>query len=187
MMKRFSAFASALLLAGVALAGGRAEAASLSPAPASTITIAGNDNPNSNPSGWSALLDWVDGLGFDSTTFTQLAKIEEQNNWVDGGLTTTGQGAGSGTWSWTGSDPLSFLIYKGGSNFTAAYYDPAVSSATWDTTELGLLKGNGNPGPGISHIAAYTAEPIAPVPLPAAAWMLLAGLAGLIALRRRSA
>ncbi|WP_254813781.1 VPLPA-CTERM sorting domain-containing protein [Rhodovulum sp. ES.010] len=66
-------------------------------------------------------------------------------------------------------------VAKDGDGFRWFYSDPkeAVFSGEWST----LSKGP-------SHITFYDSAP-APIPLPAAGWMLLAGVGGLAAVRRR--
>lgn len=183
-----SAFA-ALFAVGLAHSG---SAASLDPMPSATTTIAGNDNSSSNPAGFQMFLDFLDNNGFMSNTLTSLAKIEEDNGWSDAGLTTTGQGSTMGAWTYTGQ-PVSIVTYKSADKFTVALYDPSILSAEWSTLHLELTKVQGGNGPNagqlvgqdISHIQLWDADTMTPVPLPAAAWMLLAGLAGIGVMARR--
>ncbi len=87
--------------------------------------------------------------------------------------------AKTGTWLYTpddASDPLiTGWIAKGGPNYFVY--------------ALGGFTGTFNIDKGLSHLTFFDTErPTTPIPLPAAAWMMLAGLAGLGALgRRRSA
>lgn len=129
-------------------------------------------------------------------------------------LTLTDNGSTSGTWSvddWGGFTTV-MAILKGGPSFSAYLLDTTAGIGGKWTTE-GLLTGGGpqrtvgiignNPrkqrdtSPGLSHMTLYsyggaTAGAVsdeitgpAPVPLPAAGWLLLAGLGGLAAPRRR--
>lgn len=104
-------------------------------------------------------------------------------------VTYDGDADDSNSGSWSATQSVFFVAYKAGSFFTAAYDEPAVSGATWNTSLLGL------DGKGMSHITLYDVRPTngpepgpgpgpAPIPLPAAAWMLMAGLGGLVSLRR---
>lgn len=72
-----------------------------------------------------------------------------------------------------------FLTWDNGGEGTIAF---------GDGSELGYnLAGLLDGGLGVSSSSAitFTANSIAPVPLPAAGWMLLAGLGGLVAMKRR--
>ncbi len=108
-----------------------------------------------------------------------------KTGWVDAGLSfsLTGAGTGSGTWSVTDWGGLTTVmaVLKGGPTFAGYLLDLSGTSGTWNTQ--GLLKGSGGAGPDLSHFAFYTTGP-SQVPLPAAGWMMLAGLGGLGALRR---
>lgn len=53
----------------------------------------------------------------------------------------------------------------------------AVTAGSWTTPK----------GDGLSHVTFYNGEAPSPVPLPAAGWMLLASLGGLVAAKRRKA
>lgn len=121
----------------------------------------------------------LDGL-FGETGWTELAKVDVGT--TDGILTISNLGGTSGTWSVTGWGGLTkvMAVLKGGPDFAAYLLDLSSTSGTWNT--LGLLKGNGEPGPGLSHFALYSVT--AAVPLPAAGWLMLAGLGGLGILRR---
>jgi hypothetical protein len=105
----------------------------------------------------------------------------------DGGLTVTGGGT-SGGWELSdyGGYGTVMLALKGGPNFSVYLLDGATSG-DWNT--FGITTGGGKPGPGLSNFTAWgrgtAPDPGTPIPLPAAGWMLLAGLGGLVAIRRR--
>lgn len=73
------------------------------------------------------------------------------------------------------------LVLKAGNNFAAFLLDPFNLSGDWTSSR------------GLSHASVYYRScdegdagcGISAVPLPAAGWMLLAGIGGLVALRRR--
>lgn len=70
---------------------------------------------------------------------------------------------------------LFVLAIKGAPNYSYYEFDGGVAGITslqFDT--LGITKGNGNPGPGLSHFGLYTA--MAPVPEPESYALMLAGL-----------
>lgn len=75
-----------------------------------------------------------------------------------------------------------YLAIKGGTGFTL--YDIAdLTSATWTT--LGLINNGGNQ-PQVSHLSFYNSQPSA-IPLPAAGWLLIAGIASFAAIGRKRA
>jgi hypothetical protein len=143
---------------------------------------AGNDD--------AAYLDLLEVFG--ETGWSQVAKVEGDSG-TDGGLTvavTTENDAGegiTGTWAYTGDistvDHV-IAVLKAGSSFTAYLLDTSVDpfEGTWSTAGLD--------DKGLSHFSLYTRTDgggvgVEPVPLPAAAWMLLVGVGGLAAMARR--
>ena len=73
----------------------------------------------------------------------------------------------------------------GGSVYNVAYLlDLGNTSGTWSTADL---LNNGGQQPGLSNITLMGTASPAPVPLPAAAWLLLAGVGALGAAARRKA
>ncbi len=102
----------------------------------------------------------------------------------------TGGGSSSGTWSvssYAGLGPL-MIVLKSGHKFGAFLLNDMVAalSGTWSITrERCSTKGCVTIGKNLSHASVYYAVVPSAVPLPAAGLMLLAGLTGLVALRRR--
>lgn len=132
----------------------------------------------------------LDGL-FSITGWTEINKVDSDSG-TDGDLTVTGGGT-SGGWSFDYgiNDPVMFVL-KGGNSFSAYLMDLSVTSGTWNTD--GIEKGNGQPNPGLSHFAVYSGgtngggnPPPNPIPLPAAGWLLISGVAGLGFFGRRKA
>lgn len=127
----------------------------------------------------------LDGL-FGEDDWFEIFKVDASSG-TDGILTVTAAvDQKSGTWSVTGWDGFTkvMAVLKGGSSFSAYLVDLSVTSGTWNT--LGLAKGNGDPAPGLSHFTLYST--VAPIPLPAAGFLMLGALGALgVAARRRKA
>lgn len=93
--------------------------------------------------------------------------------------------ATSGNWTISAFPELTQIavVLKAGNNFAAFLLTPFIDSGRWLSDR------------GISHASIYTRSCVAgdpgcgvnlePIPLPAAGWMLLAGVGGLAAIRRR--
>ncbi len=113
----------------------------------------------------------------------------------------TGTGMTSGTWAvrrWADFTNY-FIVLKGGPSFSAYLIDVALGkSGTFDTQ--GILKGNGKPGPALSHFDIYATSQsgalkelplVMPpaVPLPAGGVLLLSalGIAAIVRRRRQAA
>lgn len=138
----------------------------------------------------------LDGL-FGFTGWTEVLKLNSSSGMQSGNgveLTVTNTGSG-GTWSidtYGGYDPVMFVT-KGGPTFSAFLMDLTTLTGSWDT--LSMLKGNGSRGAGLSHWTIYQAgtgggggQPpggTAPVPLPAALWLLAGSVGALSFIRRR--
>jgi hypothetical protein len=141
----------------------------------------GNDS-NTDLDGIFGINDWV-----------ELAKVDmDDGEGGTSGVLTVGDGETSGSWSVSGFGDAKniMLVLKGGPTFssyllsTTGLVGPIMG--TWSTA--GILAGSGASGPGLSHLTIYTndvIDPTTPVPLPAAAWMLLAALGGLGLFGRR--
>jgi hypothetical protein len=90
----------------------------------------------------------------------------------------------NGTWSFAGNSSLThlpaYMAVKAATNWALYALDGALGGS-WSTA--GLMTPNGKNQAGVSHISFYNS--VAPVPLPAAGWLLVAGLGGLGALARR--
>lgn len=137
----------------------------------------------------------LDGV-FGTNGWMEIVKVDDPaSDGTQNGVTLNvgNNGGTSGTWSvsdWNGYS-LVMAVIKGGPTFSAYLLgDPSGTSGTWDTN--GILNGNGGRGPGLSHLTLYYAQngdnpphPPAPIPLPAAGWLLLAGIGGMAALKRR--
>lgn len=114
---------------------------------------------------------------------------------------TAGAGMTSGTWAVTSWADFTnyFIVLKGGPSFSAYLIDVALGkSGTFDTQ--GIVKGNGTPGPALSHFDIYATSQSAEltelplvmppaVPLPAGGVLLLSalGIAAIVRRRRQAA
>lgn len=120
--------------------------------------------------GGSLSCSWENGAvaGEDYTSAFQLNFTDDKN----------------GTWSFTDSSSLShlpaYMVVKAATNWALYAVDGALSGS-WSTA--GLMTPNGKNQAGVSHVSFYNS--VAAVPLPAAGWLLIAGLGGLGALTRR--
>lgn len=177
-----------------------AHAATLQPEPLSLQLIPGNTTGGNNP-GFTGginngLLAFAGSLGLQGT-LVELARVSGAAN-SDGWLSVAyaagqnGPDRRAGSWSWAGPDPVSLVTFKAGNEFVAAAYAPGTTSGQWSSLLLGLVQTNpqGQRAREVSHIAVWTmassvTQPdILPVPLPAAAWLLLSSLGLLGCLRR---
>jgi len=93
-------------------------------------------------------------------------------------------GGKSGTWSFTPEAGLThspaYLAVKASTSW-ALYALHDASGGSWSTADIT------NPGgrqPDVSHLSFYNS--VAPIPLPAAGWLLVAGLGGLAVARGRA-
>lgn len=83
----------------------------------------------------------------------------------------------AGEWSYSGQGLVDYLVIKAGPayavyQYTDANTDNMRNMGLWDTSGVG--------NKGLSHITAYQAV----IPVPAAGWLFLSGLAGLGLMRR---
>jgi hypothetical protein len=118
-----------------------------------------------------------------------------------GWITVTGSDGSSGTWEYDpGPDGpgITAFVAKGGNYFNLFYtvdFEPFFggSAVNWFTPKQCGGGPNGSNSPnfcGLSHLSFYDSEGGTPkIPLPAAAWLMLAGIGGLgaVALRRKAA
>jgi hypothetical protein len=125
---------------------------------------------------------------FGQTGWNQIEKVDSSSgNSNDNGLNlmvSANAGGTSGKWQvddYQGNNPVMFVL-KGGNSFSAFLMNLNVTSGTWNTDSL--LKGNGKPGPGLSHFTVYSAG-VTPVPVPAAVWLMGSGLLALVGIGRR--
>jgi hypothetical protein len=93
----------------------------------------------------------------------------------------------SGTWSlnpaftW-GAGSYAFVI-KGATDNAAYLMNKAFTSGSWNVVDLDLPNSGGDPD--LSNVTLFGTAPLAPVPVPAAGFLLIGALGGLAAVRRR--
>ena len=124
---------------------------------------------------------------FGINTWTEYAKVDRPA--TTAGILTLAYNAGNltGTWSvtsWAGIGDA-MLVVKGGRGFSGYKIDTSKGLfGSWSTASLTNRGGN---QPAISHMTLYAtlADNPAPIPIPAAGFLLLGALGGLAALRRR--
>ena len=122
---------------------------------------------------------------FGITGWMEIVKVDDAapSPATKNGITLTVNVLGDthGTWSvseWP-SFPYIMVALKGGPTFSLFKIDPSKGlSGTWDTASL--QTGGGDLEPGLSNVTVWAA-----IPLPAAGWLLLAGLGALGAAARR--
>jgi hypothetical protein len=126
---------------------------------------------------------------FGETTWSQLAELEKpnlQSNPFVFSVEYGPDGAQSGTWSlnplltW-GTGLYAFAI-KGATDNAVYLMDTAFTSGTWNVLDL---ENNGENNPDMSNIRLFGTTALAPIPVPAAGFLLIGALGGLAALRRR--
>lgn len=159
--------------------------------PVNSTNCFGAESGNLNPTEVLAGLT-NDDFGFGSYSWSYLGKD-------DGGSTGSVQAdVGSTTGSWSADFGSGFtasvfsVLLKAGNAYSVFLFDitPSTGSAfagTFDTQLAGLVNGGGT-GQDLSHLevaGVFTGAPPSPIPLPAAGWMLLAGIGGIAALKRR--
>ncbi len=152
---------------------------SVSGATACAGVFSGN-NSNQSLGGFFGIADWGDEIKIDSNSGSEMfagttltvSNVDKEWKLSNAGLYTN----------------LMFVL-KGGPTFSAFLMDLNVLQGTWDTQSM--LTGNGARGAGLSHWSVYINSgpgdvTTPPVPLPAAAWMLLAalGMLGVMRVRR---
>jgi hypothetical protein len=187
--------AAALLLAGAVFAAAPGHAATCNPTNLTTSTACQDDIPG-GPGGnvtTTQMNAFNGGAGvFGVSGWTDLGKIETTSAAgvfpSDYFSVTTNGGNASGTWSlnadykFTAGASYAFVL-KGGTDNVAYLLDSSVTSGSW--TNLDLFTPNGKNNAGLSNMTLYGTTTPAPVPLPAAAWLLVGGIAGLGAVARR--
>lgn len=147
-------------------------------------TLTGQTGPITVPNSGNDKEDIVEAALFDvfgmSIDVMEVAKSDDQ---VSRGLSITGAGSSSGTWTYTGIEELYLLTVKAANDFSI-YNIAGLSTGPWTTD--GLVNGGGNT-PNISHVTVWKlVGGTTTVPEPGTLVLLLFGLAGLVMVRRHS-
>jgi hypothetical protein len=97
-----------------------------------------------------------------------------------------GNPATGGTWTYTPDDAedpgITGFVTKGGPNYRVFLKDGPAFKGIGDFSDF-ITPGDGGQQGGLSHITFF--DSTTPVPLPAAGWLMIAGIGGIAALRRR--
>lgn len=130
-----------------------ANALTLGPVACNISNVSGSSNCQGAFNGNDANQDLSNLFGISK--WNQFAKVDNDSG-SKGGLTVTGGGT-SGGWTISGitSDKY-MIILKGGPSFSSYLLNSTTTSGTWNTA--GLFKGNGDPGPGLSHFTVYVPD-----------------------------
>ncbi len=194
-MSAVKKFAAALLLAGAAFASGPGHAATCSTANLTTSTACQSDIPG-GPGGNvtpAQMNGFNGGAGvFGTNAWDDLGKINTTDapgvfN-SDYFSVTTNAGNGSGSWSLNPEFKFAkgasyAFVLKGGKSNAAYLLDTSFASGTWNNLDLWTPNGKNNAG--LSNMTLMGSQAPAPVPLPAAIWLLMGGVAGLGAVARK--
>lgn len=150
----------------------------------SCLGIFNGNNSNSDVGGLFGIADWSDEFKIDSNAGT-----------LDFAGTTLTVSNSDKTWSLSNAGTYASMMFvlKGGPTWSAFNMDTSVLGGSWDTQSM--LTGEGSRGAGLSHWSVYVFgerldnpppdESPDPVPLPAAGWMLIAGIGAIFSMRRR--
>ena len=119
----------------------------------------------------------------DDQSYTTQAYLKSDEDPADLGITYAASSDLAGSWSMESPDIsglVSFYAVKGAKEYALYYMDQPMLSGDWTTAHL--LTPNGKNQPGLSHLSVSVTSESEPVPEPATLWLLVLGLAILIAL-----
>ena len=80
----------------------------------------------------------------------------------------------TGDWAYTGTDIVTHIVIKAGPGYAVYAYS--------DGLNMGSFTNDGMPGKGVSHLTAYSVQP---VPIPGALWLMTGSLVALVRLRKK--
>lgn len=156
-------------------------------APTESVTLNGD---NGGPWGQGQMNNWVDSLNLYEPGFAlyELDSVVRPDTGTGDLEVTYSTPARSGSWEWTGSDPVNFVVYQAVNKFVVQYFEDGITQNDWDTVELGLLN-QSSEGRRLTNITLYGVDGselrVQAVPLPAGGLLLIMGLGTLAIGRRR--
>lgn len=197
MIRRMFSVAGAVALAAFAFGAPKAEASTCDILNFTTSTACISlDEKTYGPGGnvTAGVLNSMSAFGI--TGWMELDKIDRQGNPPEGSTATSNNGffnityqaplykqglwSLSDEWLW-GAGQFAFGI-KGAKDSAVYLMDVAFRNGTWFVNDLSTPSGK---TPDMSNIRLFGTTPLAPIPLPAAGWLLIAALGGLFVMGRR--
>ncbi len=116
-------------------------------------------------------------------SFIDIMEVAKSDDLVSRGLSITGAGSSSGTWTYVGAEELYLLTVKAANDFSIFSIE-GLTTGPWST--VGLVNNGGNT-PNISHVTVWklVGGTTTPIPEPGTLTLMLIGLGGLLLVGRR--
>ena len=142
-------------------------------------SLTGASGPVTVPNNGNDKEDIVEAALFDVFgTFIDVMEVAKSDDNPSRGLSITGAGTSSGTWTYTGVEELFLLTVKASNDFSI-YNIEGLTTGPWTTD--GLVNGGGNT-PNVSHVTVWklVGGTTTRIPEPGTLMLLFFGLAGLV-------